>query len=216
MMQLFGSQQPSLSLSNILCTYTYLYIFIIHIFLYVILVLYLTTTYSGTFSDCTFAYDCANNLKLDSKNEAVFQTHCESWHNGFFGYCMYSDISSQSRPWSFESTPYTSPISPSRSSCSLWFSPTPYFEANGNNGNPKVIAASMTFMTMVEGSFWSTTLWGNCHVDCVGFLVGWVSCCWMWCLGPTTWESASAWPWQAGPGWSKGVQMPSVLNSQIW
>lgn len=89
-------------------------------------------------------------LKLDSKNEALFQTHCESWHNGFFGVCIWR-YHPRSRPWSFESTPYTSPISPSRSSCSLWFSPTPYFEANGNNGNPKVIAVTMTFMNMMKG-----------------------------------------------------------------
>lgn len=156
-------------------------------------------------------------LKLDSKNEALFQTHCESWHNGFFGVCIWR-YHPRSRPWSFESTPYTSPISPSRSSCSLWFSPTPYFEANGNNGNPKVIAVTMTFMNMMKGFILEHHTLGklSCCVDCVGFLVGWVSCSWMWCLGPTTWESTSAWPWQAGPAWSKGVQMPSVLNSQIW
>ena len=62
MMQLFGSQQLTLSLYVYI--YIYVYLFIIHIFLYVLLCLYLTAAYSGTFSDCTFAYDCDNNLKV--------------------------------------------------------------------------------------------------------------------------------------------------------
>ena len=152
MMQLFGSQQLSLSLSPSLSLYIYLYvyIFIIHIFLYVILFLYLTATYSDTFSDCTFAYDCANNLKVGFEEWGIIPDPLWKLAQCFFWVCIWR-YHPRSRPWSFESTTYTSPISPSRSSCSLWFSPTPYFEANGNNGNPKVIAVTMTFMNMMKG-----------------------------------------------------------------